>query len=378
MADRYGDHDGDSGPARGALRRSRPVRVASVPAGRGYVRALAHPGVWQLPDPAGPGGRTFLDPAWVRAHADDFDVMHVHYGFESLEPAALGAVCDELRRRGKPLVYTVHTLPGDAGHPGARHQDEAMRVLLARADRVIALTPEAARVIRRRFARAAVSLAHPHVVPLQWLRRERHRPQHSDAFRVALNFDREGHLSGPPLLRAALEAASRIDGLRLRIDLPRDLVDPASAAHEPILLGLGIEAVNAGQADLHLHGDLADDELWAGLESVDALVLVHPCGRYPSLVEACRDLGTAVITPTCAYPGLPAQQRFKIGEGARPEPASLAAAMRAAMRTGRPEPPPLEERVKERATVAAAHHALYRALVAQRTLPTAGLRASAG
>ena len=70
------------------------VVVASIPAGHVYVRHLDAPGgsdaVVRLPDRPVTGGSpdarwwppAMLDAGWVRAHADEFDIMHVHFGFD--------------------------------------------------------------------------------------------------------------------------------------------------------------------------------------------------------------------------------------------------------------------------------------------------------
>lgn len=51
-----------------------------------------------------------LQPAWIDEHADDFDVFHLHFGFDALSPDKLQGVAGALHRHGKPLVYTVHDL----------------------------------------------------------------------------------------------------------------------------------------------------------------------------------------------------------------------------------------------------------------------------
>lgn len=74
------------------------IRVAAVPAGGVYVRHLtaltACDPVRRLPDPCPRGTPrsrwgwwppAMLDPDWVRRHHDEFDVFHLHQGYESLE-----------------------------------------------------------------------------------------------------------------------------------------------------------------------------------------------------------------------------------------------------------------------------------------------------
>ncbi|MFD8704841.1 hypothetical protein ACFV1W_19835 [Kitasatospora sp. NPDC059648] len=105
-------------------RRSRTgTRVAAVPAGHVYVRHLAaltarYP-VHHLPDPCPRGTPrsrwgwwppAMLDPDWVRRHHDEFDVFHLHQGYENASPTRITELVWLLRRRGKPLVFTVHEL----------------------------------------------------------------------------------------------------------------------------------------------------------------------------------------------------------------------------------------------------------------------------
>src|SRR4051812_32498848 len=76
------------------------LRVLSVPSGHVYVRHLssARPdGVVRLPDPPVPGAPEAaqwwpppaLDPSWVSQHLEDFDVFHVHFGFDASSPEQL-------------------------------------------------------------------------------------------------------------------------------------------------------------------------------------------------------------------------------------------------------------------------------------------------
>ena len=57
----------------------------------------------------------------------------------------------------------------------------------------------------------------------------------------------------------------------------------------------------AGLLDLRVHDYFTDDELWRYLSSLDVSVLPYRFGTHWGWLEACRDLGTAVIAPTCGY-----------------------------------------------------------------------------
>src|SRR5687768_9047937 len=90
------------------------MRIASVPASHVYVRHLGavdgSDQVRRLPDPTpdavdpAPGQwwpPMMLSPEWVRAHRDDFDVMHVQFGFDAQPAHALASLVAELRRWDK-------------------------------------------------------------------------------------------------------------------------------------------------------------------------------------------------------------------------------------------------------------------------------------
>ncbi len=51
-----------------------------------------------------------LDARWVERHREEFDIAHVHFGFDAVDPGDLSAFVDTLHAQGKPLVYTAHDL----------------------------------------------------------------------------------------------------------------------------------------------------------------------------------------------------------------------------------------------------------------------------
>ena len=114
------------------------VVVASIPAGHVYVRHLGAPGgsdaVVRLPDRPVTGGSpdarwwppAMLDAGWVRAHADEFDIMHVHFGFDhmALEVATVSElfkIRDFLKSKGVTIFYEGRRGPG--GNPGLEFYD---------------------------------------------------------------------------------------------------------------------------------------------------------------------------------------------------------------------------------------------------------------
>ncbi|MEP6562572.1 MAG: glycosyltransferase family 1 protein, partial [Nakamurella sp.] len=159
-----------------------PIRVASIPAGHPYVQHLAAPAggdaVVRLADPPPdvpdpqPGQwwpPVMLQPEWVAAHHPDFDLAHLHFGFDAVEPAELRRWSAELHRRNRPLVLTVHDLVNPHFTDQRRH-GEQLDVLIPAAAELITLTPGAAAEVAARWGRAAEVVPHPHVIPLAELR----------------------------------------------------------------------------------------------------------------------------------------------------------------------------------------------------------------
>ncbi len=227
------------------------IRVASVPSGHVYVRHLS--------DPDGPDGVTRVpaevDARWVTDHHDDFDVFHLHAGFDDTGPAGLAEVVDALRRHGRPLVCTVHELRD----PRYRTR---LDVVVPAADALITLTAGAAWTIADTWGRPAEIIPHPHVVEPDEIPVRREHP----------------YAIGVPA--AAPGAAPVIEVLR---------------------------EVVAGLPDAHLHPAVGTDaEPWQPLSELDLVVLPCPSGSHSTLLEACHDLGTTVLAPSG---GFYAQQR---------------------------------------------------------------------
>ncbi|MVO88661.1 glycosyltransferase [Streptomyces sp. p1417] len=352
-----------------------PVRIASVPAGHVYVRHCADErnadGVVRLRDPRPNGAPStsqrwwppvMLDPDWVRAHHTDFDVFHLHFGFDAQTPAELSSLVAALRRHGKPLVYTVHDLR-NPHQPDARLHDAALDVLIPAADHLITLTPGAAREIRRRWDRGARVLPHPHVVGLSRLARP--RPERT-VFRIGVHAKSlRPNMSLLPVVRALAGAAADLPDAELHVNIHREVGDPGAPAHAPDVLA-GLRALaGSGVLRLHVHDYFDDDQLWDYLTGLDLSVLPYTFGTHSGWLEACHDLGTAVAAPSCGYY---AEQRPCLSYGHTEEDGldevSLAAAVREAYRTRPRWRASAAVRTAERARVAAAHRAAYRELLA--------------
>ena len=93
------------------------ITVVSVPSSHPYVDSVtASPHVRiHLPEGDSTPEASWrpsaaLDPEWIRLHARDADLLHIHFGTESFEPARIAACIEAAHEVGWPVVFTVHDL----------------------------------------------------------------------------------------------------------------------------------------------------------------------------------------------------------------------------------------------------------------------------
>jgi glycosyltransferase involved in cell wall biosynthesis len=348
------------------------IRVASVPESHVYVQHLTHPdvsGVVRLLDPVPADGRKvpggwwpplMFEPGWVDGHHGEFDVFHVHFGFDALTPDDMTQVLAALRRHGKPLVYTVHDLRNPHHSESAAHVG-LLDLLIPAADAVVTLTPGAADEIRRRWDRDSYVLPHPHVVPRPWLEAPRHP---HDGFLVGI------HMKS---LRASMDPIPVIDALAnqvtawpeatLQVNVHDEIFDPDHYWYAPNTAKYVRDLVDAPQVDVRIHPYFSDDDLWKYLASLDVSVLPYRFGTHSGWLEACYDLGTGVVAPDC---GFYAEQRpcsvFSFGERTPLDTGSLVRAV-ASFRGAPPSRPTWPQRLAERKMLAQAHVDIYTAVL---------------
>ncbi|MDA0185766.1 hypothetical protein OJ997_36010 [Solirubrobacter phytolaccae] len=347
------------------------IRVASVPAGHVYVRHLSDPDgddrVVRLPDipPADgrivPGGwwpPAMLDAAWICANHHTFDVFHVHFGFDAKTPQELTDVVHALAAVDVPLIVTVHDLR-NPHHPEPELHDAQLGVLVEHAAAVLTLTPGAADEIARRWDRHATVLAHPHVV--DWETMARPRPVH-EGFVVGLHAKSlRANMDVLGVARVAAHAVGALPGARLQLNVHREVFEPGNHFYDPET-GTALRALAAEHAavELHEHDFFSDDELWNYLASLDVSVLPYRFGTHSGWLEACVDLGTAVIAPTCGfYADQQPIHSYAHDEHGLDE-TSLTSAIRAAHRHRPALRTAITERREQRRALSAAHEAVYR------------------
>ncbi|WP_244199587.1 glycosyltransferase [Amycolatopsis thailandensis] len=288
--------------------RQRPIRIASVPSGHVYVRHLADPdhedGVVRLADPLPCGAPStsvrwwppvMLDPQWIDENHHAFDVFHLHFGFDTHGPESLAAIVSALRRRRKPLVFTVHDLHNPHQPDTMAHQAQ-LDVLVPAADALVTLTPGAAKLIAARWGRPALVIPHPHVVAADDIPARRPRP-----FTVGLHAKSlRPNMAPLPVLEVLTEVVAEWPDARLRVDIHTEIVEPGPK-HVPETVAALREAQDAGLLTLHVHDFFSDEELWRYLTDLDLSVLPYTFGTHSGWLEACHDLGTTVATSTCGF-----------------------------------------------------------------------------
>lgn len=328
------------------------------------------------PDPRNPGQSTeaawwppvMLDADWIRENASGFDLMHIHFGFDAISPGDLRAVTAELKAQGKPLVYTVHDLR-NPHHLSPEAHDAQLDVLIPAADQLMTLTPGAADAVEARWGRRPVVLPHPHVVGLEELeRRQRLRlaREPRDGFRVGVHLKslRPNMVDGI-ILPSLLAAVEELPGAVLQVNGHPDILTPGGDKYRPELHRWLTDAEAAGRLELQVRDYFDETALWDYLGSLDVSVLPYRFGTHSGWLEACTDLGTSVLAPSC---GFYAQQRPAVAEFVHTEEGldeqSLAAALKE-LHTHRPWPGlSRAERTAERRAVAAAHEEIYASVLA--------------
>lgn len=293
----------------------RTVRVRMVPAAHAYVESLKplHPStqveVVHLSDPPVPGAppgqwwpHPVLEPGWVRAHADEQEIVHTHFGLEGRTTEQLEEWLDALAEVGLPLVHTVHDLLNPHLHDQTRHR-EHLELLVTRSAGLLTLTRGAAQEVERRYGRRPLVVAHPHVTPLDLVGLP--RPPHTGPLRVGLHLKSlRTNLAPMRSLPALLEAVERLDGhVQLEIRAHLEVVEPFADRHDPALAGLLAQLREQPRPGVTVVvcSRLSDDELWAYLGGLDVSVLPYAWGTHSGWVEACRDLGTWVLAPDVGY-----------------------------------------------------------------------------
>jgi hypothetical protein len=305
-----------------------------------------------------------LRPDWVSGH--DFDLVHLHFGFDSHTPEELAELVEAVHDRGRPLVFTVHDLR-NPHHPTRELHDAQLDVLVRGADALLTLTRGAADEIRHRWDRDARVVPHPHIVDFRTMQvaadaRARRR---SGVFRVGLHV-KSARASMDPLavLPVLEESVAALPQAVLQVNVHHELFDRDGRHHDAEVEAALTAAARHGHVDLRVHDYLADDRaFFSYLNSLDVSVLPYRFGTHSGWLEACRDLGTTVIAPTCGYYAEQGPVLSYDMDEDHLEAASLVEAVTTAYDERPTFGATVAERRRQRAAIAAAHDDVYRSVL---------------
>ncbi|KTR64516.1 hypothetical protein SA15R_10035 [Rothia kristinae] len=343
-----------------------------------------------LPDPGAARDETaawrpspVLDPRWIRRHAERFDIVHVHFGFEACDPRTIEAFCREVRACSRLLVLTVH----DLSNPQlpAEHQEgflACLDALVRHADQVLTLTPTAAGEIERRWGRRAVVVEHPPLLlgPDAAAAPRIAPPRREDPAQAPAGPARLGVLlkdARPSLdleavagLAEVLDQPPAADGSGARLEILHH--GRFRAGREEAVAALFARLADRPTARLLRTGRLDDAALEAWLRGLDALVLPYGHGTHSGLLELACDLGVRVLVSDRGH--FAAQRPGVVSAVDLHDRAALGRAVEQLLRTPRPAPMTRAEARHRITAVRAEHTAIYRSLLAPRALESAGAR----
>lgn len=329
-----------------------------------------------LPDPAPPGaepGRWWppqvLTPSWLERNLGRLDVVHAHFGLESLPAGALDAALALLQRSGRPLVFTVHDLENPQLTDQAEHR-RALDAIIPAADALVTLTAGAADAVRHQWGRECAVAPHPTLLapdtapPVGVARSGTRVGVHVRDLRP--NIDAVG--AAATLVRAVADLRAEGADVRGVVRMNERVRDES--------LACAVADVVAGSDEVELErGPRQDDDaLTEWLAGLDACLLPYTHGTHSGWAELCHDLAVPVVATRA---GFVREQHpddvhvFVIGD-----PASLVRAVLAATEPGWSAPGSAARRdevsrrrrarLRERSGVREAHVALYRRVLALR------------
>jgi beta-1,4-mannosyltransferase len=362
------------------------IRVASVPCDQIYIRHLES---WEEPqgvtvhrleDPVpltGPHSvealwwpPAMLAPRWVEENHEGFDIMHIHFGFDSLDPVMMEALVTSLRRYGKPLVYTVHDLINPHQVNAQAHR-ALLDVLIPAADYLITLTDGAAAEIQAVWGVTAHVLPHPHVADFPTMERLR-AARSMDWSENVTTVRRVGvHLKGlranidPGIIDPLARVTAALPSTILQINIHRQVLDPAHADYRPVLTEKLLRGAEKGHWELHSHEYFTETELFDYLASLDVCLLPYRFGTHSGWLEAALDVGTPVIVPECGHyrDQHASVVQYRLGADGADE-ASLWGAVQAQLGKKGPVGLSASERQQQRRFLAQAHREIYASLLA--------------
>ncbi|MGO4297437.1 glycosyltransferase [Glutamicibacter sp. MCAF14] len=361
------------------------IRIASVPHDQVYIRHLEplegqEYDIARLPDPRPvDGGQSIqsawwppamLNSQWIVENQRQFDLMHIHFGFDALDPNGMEETIGALKETGKPLVYTVHDLV-NPHQPDPRAHRALLDVLIPSADELITLTDGAAAQIAAEWKRTAHVLPHPHVIDfptmgeLRQRREKQPRQSGSRTRRVGVHLKEVRANISPAVLQPLARIVSDIPGTVLQVNIHQEVLDPQNREYQPALARQLIDGHARGDWELEAHSYFTEAQLFAYLGSLDVCVLPYRFGTHSGWLEAALDAGAAVVVPDCGhYLGQhPSVEPYR-WNGEMIDESSLNRAVRHQLKLRQIPGLDVEARRSQRQALSEAHRRIYTGLLA--------------
>ncbi|MGW9627149.1 glycosyltransferase [Microbacterium sp. NPDC055521] len=226
---------------------------------------------------------------WLSENADEYDVLHVHFGLESFTADEVRAGLQAARLAGRPVVFTVH----DLDNPQIVDQEPyraLLDVIVPAADHLVTLTSSAASEIERRWGRSSMVLAHPTLLDEAG---ERTRAADTQTVRVGIHLrDLRPNIDAEGAVRAAVDAARLLEGEEPAVEIEvllNEHVRDDRTADRVVAAATGHAAVRVRRTAY-----LSDAQIEDWLGGLDLFVLPYRHGTHSGWVELCYDLGVRV------------------------------------------------------------------------------------
>lgn len=245
-----------------------------------------------------------LGADWISQHAGSFDVLHLHFGCESLPITALSSALDALDAARRPLVFTVHDLENPQLADQSHHRAQ-LDLLIPRAAELITLTHGAAAEIGRRWGRASTVIAHPRMLASA--------PGHASAadlsagpetvprpFTVGVHLrDLRPNIDGPGVVRGLAGAIDVLSagGIEAhgRVVMSDTVRDPTAAVRVRQLVA------RAPHLSLTEQPRASEGALVADVSRLDVSLLPYRHGTHSGWAELCWDLAVTVLGAPVGY-----------------------------------------------------------------------------
>lgn len=276
-------------------------RVLSIPAQHPFVDATWPPTAEAIRPAQLPTGDRWhphpgLEADWIRAHAGEFDIVHLHFGFEHRSLAQIRDFIRACADTRVVLVVTVHDLANPHLSDQRAHRDR-LRALTAAAAAVFTLTSGAAAELAADYGISAEVIAHPPIVPAAQATQVMSASGRRGRSAAVFLKDLRTNVVADPAFYLSLASGLHRSGAWLEVWAHR-----SSAAHPTVTaLQAAADSGAAPGLDLHLTDRLPDAVLYRVLSGCAVSVLPYAHGTHSGWLEMCRDLGLSVIAPDCGH-----------------------------------------------------------------------------